>query len=78
MLLRGVYYEGWVPARLPLKERRPEFLARVALELRAETSTEAESVVRAVFAVIARRVSEGEIEDVKHVFPEDIRSFWPP
>jgi len=35
MLLRGSYYEGWVPARAPLKERRREqFLARIEEELR--------------------------------------------
>ena len=78
MLLRGSYYEGWVPARTPLKERRREqFLARIEEELRADTPTNAEDVARAVFAVIAHRVSEGEIEDVKHVIPEDIRDLWP-
>jgi len=78
MLLRGSYYEGWVPARTPLKERRREqFLARIEEELRADTPTNAEDVARAVFVVIAHRVSEGEIEDVKHVIPEDIRDLWP-
>jgi uncharacterized protein (DUF2267 family) len=36
-----------------------------------------EPVVRAVFRVLARRVSEGEIEDVKHGLPAGIREFWP-
>jgi uncharacterized protein (DUF2267 family) len=32
---------------------------------------------RAVFTVLARRVSEGEIEDVKQVLPAEIRDLWP-
>jgi uncharacterized protein (DUF2267 family) len=77
MLLRGSYYEGWVPARMPVKAHREQFLARIAEELRAGAPSEVESIARAVFAVIARRVSEGEIEDVKHVVPQDIRDLWP-
>jgi uncharacterized protein (DUF2267 family) len=34
-------------------------------------------MARAVFTVLARRVTEGEIEDVKHVLPAEIRSLWP-
>jgi uncharacterized protein (DUF2267 family) len=32
---------------------------------------------RAVFAVLARRVADGEIEDVKHVLPSEVRALWP-
>ena len=62
----------------PLKERHKEqFLARIAQELRSDESTDPERIARAVFAVLARRVSEGEIQDVKHVLPADIRHLWP-
>ena len=77
MLLRGSYYEGWVPARMPVKEHREQFLARIARELRTDSPSEVECIARAVFAVLARRVSEGEIEDVEHVIPQDIRDLWP-
>jgi len=78
MLVRGFYYEGWVPAGKPLKERHAEeFLARIALELRKDDPIDPETIARAVFAVISRRVTEGEIEDVKHVLPTDIRHLWP-
>ncbi len=78
MLVRGFYYEGWDPTGKPLKERRAEeFLARVALELRKDDPTDPGTIARAVFAVIATRVTQGEIEDVKHVLPADIRHLWP-
>jgi uncharacterized protein (DUF2267 family) len=79
MLIRGFYYEGWDPTNKPLKVReREEFLARIAQYfVRAGDSVHPEPVARAVFAVLAQRVSDGEIEDVKHILPGEIRDLWP-
>jgi uncharacterized protein (DUF2267 family) len=78
MLVRGFYYEGWDPVGKPVKERHKEhFLARIAQELRGEELIDPEFIARGVFALLAKRISEGEIEDVKHVLPADIRHLWP-
>jgi uncharacterized protein (DUF2267 family) len=78
MLIRGFYYEGWAPAGKPVRDRQKEqFLARITQEMRAEEGIDPERVARAVFAVVAKRVTEGEIEDVKHILPADIRHLWP-
>lgn len=75
MLVRGFYYEGWGPTGKPLKERkREEFLARIAGEFDAE---DPERIAGAVFKVLAKRVSEGEIEQVKHLLPAELRELWP-
>jgi uncharacterized protein (DUF2267 family) len=77
MLIRGLYYEGWDPAGKPLKERhREQFLTRISEELRP-SGIDAESAARAVFLVMANRISEGEIEDIEHVLPKEIRDLWP-
>jgi uncharacterized protein (DUF2267 family) len=34
-------------------------------------------VARGVFAVLEKRVTEGEIEDVKQVLPTQLRELWP-
>ncbi len=78
MLVRGFYYEGWDPSDKPLRERhKEEFLDHVARELRGIDGVDPERVVRAVFTVLAKRVSEGEIEDVKHILPAEVRALWP-
>ncbi|MDB4967194.1 MAG: hypothetical protein JWN44_2883 [Myxococcales bacterium] len=75
MLSRGFYYEGWRPAGKPLKERhKAEFLAHIDHELRRG---DPELVARAVFTVLARRVSAGEIADVKQTLPSELRELWP-
>jgi uncharacterized protein (DUF2267 family) len=76
-LIRGFYYEGWDPTGKPLKERhREEFLARIKQELKPH-STDPERIARAVFQVVANRISEGEVEDVEHILPGEIRELWP-
>ena len=79
MLIRGFYYEGWDPTNKPTKLRlREEFLARIAQSfVQAGDSIHPEPVARAVFAVLSERVSDGEIEDVKHILPSEIRDIWP-
>jgi uncharacterized protein (DUF2267 family) len=78
MLVRGFYYEGWDPSGKPLKIRhRQEFLDRVTSELAYVNNRDPEEIVRAVFTLLVQRISYGEIEDVKHVLPDDIRDLWP-
>jgi uncharacterized protein (DUF2267 family) len=78
MLIRGFYYEGWDPTDKPLRQRHIEqFLSRIEAYLRSSDPVDVEQIARAVFSVLASQVSSGEIEDVQHVLPEEIRSLWP-
>src|SRR4030088_1666737 len=61
MLIRGFYYEGWDPTGKPLKERHVDhFLPRIEQELGPD-AIDSERVARAVFLLLANRISEGEI-----------------
>jgi uncharacterized protein (DUF2267 family) len=74
-LLRGAFYENWVPARTPERHRDPnEFLRCVAEAGRLAGETEASYAVAAVMAVLGRHVSEGEIDDVLSALPHELRS----
>jgi uncharacterized protein (DUF2267 family) len=77
MLIRGIYYEGWDPTGKPHKARhKEEFLAPVRDHFRNDPRVDAEEVARAVFKVLTRRISEGEIEDVKHLWPKELNALW--
>lgn len=78
MLIRGVYYEGWHPASTPVKERqKAEFVAHVKDAFRREEDFDPERVVRGVFNMLARRITAGEIADIKHTLPPELRQLWP-
>jgi uncharacterized protein (DUF2267 family) len=77
LLLRGIYYEGWNPGpKLARDKNRQQFTARIQQEFRGGNE-DPEELARAVFTLLAERVTAGEIEDVKHVLPEEIRDLWP-
>jgi uncharacterized protein (DUF2267 family) len=78
MLIRGLYYEGWTPAGTPHKTRsQDDFLAPIRAQFRGEAEVDPERVARAVFTVLAKRVSAGEIADVKGLLPKELAEFWP-
>lgn len=79
IFIRGVYYDGWNPSRTPMKSRGRElFLRQVRAEF-AHTRNpdiDAESVTRAIFRVLCKHISEGELEQVKHLQPRELRDLW--
>lgn len=78
LVIRGVFFDSWRPARTPRRERRLEdFLDHVqALYGQREPIPDPERAVRAVFRVLARHVTEGEIEKIEHCMPEELRTLW--
>jgi uncharacterized protein (DUF2267 family) len=77
MLIRGLYYEGWRPAGKPVKGRRKEeFLGEIEKALDGYQLGRPEDIARGVFRVLAHRVSEGEMEDVRHSLPREIRELF--
>jgi uncharacterized protein (DUF2267 family) len=78
MLVRGFYYEGWDPTGKPVRVRhREELLAWIGRELPPRAPMDAESVARAVFRLLSERVADGEIDEVRHILPAEIRELWP-
>jgi uncharacterized protein (DUF2267 family) len=59
----------------PLKYGRDELLEMVGRDLNMAPD-EVEPVIRAVFATIREHVSEGEVEDVIHMLPREMRDLW--
>jgi len=78
MLVRGLYYEGWSPAGKPVKERtKEEFLAHISEAFQNDPDVNSEEVLRVVLNILAKRISEGEIEDIRNSLPKEILELWP-
>lgn len=77
ILIRGFYFEGWDPRGKPVKERHQEgFLYHVATYFNFDERVDPPEVVRAVFKVIGKHVSIGEVDDIKHTLPGELRALW--
>ncbi|MFB6098298.1 MAG: DUF2267 domain-containing protein [Salinibacter sp.] len=56
---------------------REEFLERVNEELEDAGGDAPDAATRTVLALLEERVTERELEDVRHMLPSSVRSLWP-
>jgi uncharacterized protein (DUF2267 family) len=76
-LVRGLYYENYRPSDMPETERnRTDFLVRVA-ERMDDNRIQPTEATRAVFALLSKELDQGEITDVVHMMPDDVKTLWP-
>ncbi len=77
LLVRGVYYDQFEPAKLPTGcNSREEFVAEVAEWLSDTRPVDPDLAVRSVFRVLSNHVSEGQIAKVREALPKSLRQSW--
>lgn len=77
MLIRGVYYDQYQPARQPSRcKNLEEFIAEVAEWLSDTRPVDPRLAVRSVFRTLSRHIPEGQIRKVQDSLPGDIRQSW--
>jgi uncharacterized protein (DUF2267 family) len=77
-LIRGVYYEQWRPATRPIRDRHLEsFLASIDKAFINDPLDDTGEAAATVFSLLSDRVSAGEIADVRHSLPTQLRLLWP-
>ena len=76
-LLRGVYYEHWRPATTPVKHRsKADLLARIDHAFVGDPILHTEEAVSIALQFLSTKISAGEIADIRHALPADIRALW--
>lgn len=77
LLVRGVYYDQFQPAKQPSSCRDlDEFVAEVQEWLTDVRPVNAKDAVDAVFATLSRHVPEGQLVIVRNSLPGSIRDRW--
>jgi uncharacterized protein (DUF2267 family) len=78
LLVRGAFYDGWHPAAQPERYRTKDaFLDHVAAKLGPGGAVAPQEAAKAVFHVLTRHVSDGQIAQLRGALPEEIRTLWP-
>lgn len=77
VLVRGIYFDGWVPSRVPRAWRtKVEFLAHIDEQFTKAPLEDTERAVVAVFDLLRRHVSMGEIEHVSRAMRKPLHDLW--
>ena len=78
LLVRGLYYDQWVPSEQTLKQRsREEFLMHASEGLKNIRPVNVHDAIKAVFQVLNHHVDPGQLDKVWNALPEDVRTLWP-
>ena len=73
MLIKGLFFENWHPAGKPLRIRtQHEFLALVVENYGPHSDDYADDIVRSVFRVLQKHVSQGELTNIAMSLPAPI------
>lgn len=77
VLIRGVYYEGWVPARTPAHPRsKAAFIARITAAFHETPLEDPDRAASAVFDLLRGKISMGEMEQVAGAMRKPLRELW--
>jgi uncharacterized protein (DUF2267 family) len=76
LLVRGIFYEGYRPAKQPDAFRNEGEFARRVQEYSQNHPIEPEEAMRAVFSVLENRLTDGLNEKVFQALPQDARAHW--
>ena len=78
LLIRGFFFEGWVPSRTPIKDRSAAgFVEAVEAQMGETAEYRGAEDIKYVFLLLNAHLTAGEIEDARSGMPRDIRAFWP-
>ena len=75
MFLRGLFYDGWEPAKVPVKMSSTEFLQSVQQKIVSDQVIDPLRITRGVLAVIMSFAGVGEMEKSNTVFLRTCRNF---
>ncbi|RQX09690.1 DUF2267 domain-containing protein [Micromonospora ureilytica] len=77
VLVRGIYFDGWVPSDVPIKLNRDDFLYEVRQGFPYDAEGGAERITQVVLDTLRRHVTQGEWQDVKDTMPKDLAMMMP-
>ena len=78
VMIRGFFFEGWMPKHTPIKERRAEeFVSFIGGHMHDTEEYRGRDDIKCVFDLLKNRLSRGEVEDIRATLPTDICDLWP-
>ena len=76
-LIRGIYFEGWNPAEPAWERKKSDFVICVRNSFGYEPEIDTDKAIAAVFKLLDRHISHGEIVQVRNSMKKSLRQLWP-
>jgi uncharacterized protein (DUF2267 family) len=76
-LIRGIYYEQWRPAEAAQIGDKAAFLKKIQDDFSRDPELPSETDVMAVLGLLSKKITGGEIAQVRRLLPPDLRALWP-
>ncbi|WP_192248552.1 DUF2267 domain-containing protein [Mesorhizobium silamurunense] len=76
-LIRGTYFEGWKPTELAYERKKRDFVICVRKSFGYEPEVDIDKAIGAVFRLLDRHISHGEIVQVRNSMKKSLRELWP-
>ena len=77
MLIRGLYFDGWNPKRVPVKMGKAEFEERVRREFPFDIDGDVQSLISTVLRALQQFGTAAEWNDVRSTMPKELASVVP-
>ncbi|GAB4233214.1 MAG: DUF2267 domain-containing protein [Chlamydiales bacterium] len=77
LLLRGVFFEGWKPSKVPIKvSNKQDFINLVREHSQNRiVDNQAEKVITCVMEVLSDHIDVGELSDIYSDLPHELKDF---
>ncbi|SDA61939.1 DUF2267 domain-containing protein [Mesorhizobium qingshengii] len=76
-LIRGIYFEGWKPDAPAWERKKSDFVICVRNSFGYEPDVDVDQAIKAVFKILDRNISHGEIVQVRNSMKKSLRRLWP-
>lgn len=78
VLVRGIYFEGWQPLQVLVRDRKKDdFITRIEKDFTDDPLDDPDAAIAAVFRLLDRHISQGEIVQVRQSMRKPLRQLWP-
>jgi uncharacterized protein (DUF2267 family) len=77
MLVRGIFYEGWDPSRVPIKMDRDAFYERIRQEFIFDIEGGIPRLIDTVLGALRPYITQGEWDQLKTTLPKDLATALP-
>ncbi|BAB52859.1 MULTISPECIES: DUF2267 domain-containing protein [Mesorhizobium] len=77
VLIRGIYFEGWDPSAPEHERKKRDFVLSVRNSFGYDDDVDFDVAISAVFKLLDRHISHGEITQVRNSMKKSLRELWP-